>query len=182
MAQTMPPTQIDLRHAIFAKTAIGQHEIATRAMGLAPLTRRLLILVDGKRSGQELAVFVDGHPVDDLLRELLTRQCIEALAANTATAPDNAAPSRGPQDALTGLPAPEHRSAAELEMARHFMINTLNMAFGQNMRMSLVKAIDDSATVSELRQVYPLWLSTMASSRSAAKELPALQSKLFRVL
>jgi len=183
---TMPHDNIDFLNTLFAKTAIGQHEVSTRALGLSPLARRLLILVDGKRSGRELAVFVDGHPVVELLGELLTRQCIEVVGTATASVkaatPDKTASVTPPEAALAGLPPAESRSALELTMARNFMINTVNMEFGQHMRMSLIKAVNESTTVAELRQVYPLWLSTMAASSKAVKDLPTLKDKLFRVL
>lgn len=183
-------TPIDLLSAIVAKTAIGQQEVLTRALGLPPLTRRLLIVVDGKRTGKELAVFVDGHSVVELLNDLLTRQCIQVMGTANATAPVAAQPATPqktvsatqPDAALANLPPPESRSATDFAMARNFMINTVNMEFGQHMRMSLVKAVDESTTTAELRQVYPLWLSTMAASSGAAKSLPGLKDKLFRVL
>ena len=40
--------------AIFAKTRKGQQEIETRSGGLHPRVRRTLIVVDGKRSVDEL--------------------------------------------------------------------------------------------------------------------------------
>lgn len=186
MPNTMPHDNIDLLSPLFAKTAIGQHEVSTRALGLSPLLRRLLILVDGKRSGRELAAFVAGHPVVELLSELLARQCIEVTGSAAApvktVTPDKTTSVPAPDAALAALPPPESRSALELAMARNFMINTVNMEFGQHMRMSLVKAVGESNTVAELRQVYPLWLSTMAASSDAAKTLPTLKDKLFRVL
>ena len=192
----MSDTSIDFHRTIFAKTALGQQEIQTRALRLAPLTRRMLIMVDGKRSGQELAGFVEGHAAE-LLGELLAQQCIEAvtsLPASSAIAPKATAPTAtasstekavtAATDAppLAGLPPPDQRSAKEVEMARNFMTNTVNAEFGQHMRISLIETISNCTTADQLRQVYPLWYSTMASSRSAAKELPTLRDKLLRVL
>lgn len=186
----MSDTSIDFHHAFFAKTAIGQQEVQTRELRLPPLVRRLLILVDGKRSGQELAAFVNGHAVADLLGELLTQKCVEVVASSaaaTVTSPAPATPEKAsssdmPDAALAGLPPPESRSAKEMEMARNFMTNTVNMEFGQHMRLSLIEAISNCTTAEQLRQVYPLWYSTMVSSRGAAKEMPALKDKLLRVL
>jgi hypothetical protein len=186
----MSDTSIDFHRAFFVKTAIGQQEVQTRALRLPPLVRRLLILVDGKRSGQELAAFVDGHAAADLLGELLALKCVEVVASTAAAPVTSPAPptpeiaSSGdmPDAALAGLPAPESRSAKEVEMARNFMTNTVNMEFGQHMRLSLIEAISHCTTAEQLRQVYPLWYSTMASSRNATKEMPALQDKLLLVL
>lgn len=191
----MSDTSIDFYRAIFAKTAIGQQEIQTRTLRLPPLVRRLLILVDGKRSGQDLAAFVDGHAAADLLGELLNQKCVEVVNSTAAaavtvpavTAPAPAIPEETnsddvPDAALAQLPPPESRSAKEVEMARNFMTNTVNMEFGQHMRLSLIEAISNCTTAEQLRQVYPLWYSTMASSRGAAKEMPALKDKLLLVL
>jgi len=190
----MSDTSIDFHRSFFAKTAIGQQEIQSRALGLTPLVRRLLILVDGKRSGQELATFLNGHAVADLLGELLTKKCVEVVAstaaatvnspAATVTSPTPPTPEKAtePNTALAGLPPSESRSAKEVEMARNFMTNTVNMEFGQHMRLSLIEAISNCTTAEQLRQVYPLWYSTMASSRGAAKGLPALRDKLLLVL
>jgi len=256
MPDTMPPANDDFLSPLYVKTAIGQNEVSTRTLGLSPLLRRLLIVVDGKRSGRELATFVAGQPVVELLSELLARQCIEVVGGATApvtatmpvsavvplsapmpihtsrpvhtltpgpnsprahvTPPVSATPPtrpsaltqtstpvktpveafapvaaaapfnpelRPPADAaLAGLPPPESRSALELAMARNFMINSINVEFGHHVHLSLVKAVGESNTVAELRQVYPLWLRTMAASADAAKTLPTLKDKLFRVL
>ena len=37
-------------------------------------------------------------------------------------------------------------------MARHFMINTTNAMFGQNMRLTLIKAVSSCLSADELRQ------------------------------
>lgn len=57
----------DLNRAIFAKTSQGQQEIATRAQGLNPMQRRLLILIDGKRNGAELAPMVVGQDLREMV-------------------------------------------------------------------------------------------------------------------
>ena len=54
------PETIDLNATVFAKTAVGQEEIQSRTLGLSLLVRRALVLVDGKRSGAELSVFLVG--------------------------------------------------------------------------------------------------------------------------
>lgn len=184
----MPNTDRQFQETVFAKTASGHDEVKTRALGLPPLVRRLLILVDGKRTVQELAPLVSGQAVSDLLQALVERQCIERVAtAPTTSTPirreaDKSAAIVMPDAALAALPPAESRSAKDLQMARNFMTNTVNAEFGQHMRLSLIKAVGESTTAAELRLIYPLWLSTMAASQSAAKQLPALTNKLFRVL
>ena len=171
----MLDSTLNLNLAVFGKTAVGQQEIASRALGLPPIVRRLLILVDGKRTGQELNALVAGHVLADLLDQLLQKNCIELVKAAVGTA---ASPSTG----LEGVPPAESRSAQELDMARNFMINTLNAAFGQHYCLTLIEAISVCQSTQALRQLYPTWLKTMGESRSSGKELPALIGKLLRVL
>jgi hypothetical protein len=187
----MPDTTMDLNHAVFGKTEIGQREIKTRELGLPPLVRRLLILIDGKRTGEELAPMLMGQSLDELLAQLIDKDCVTlvahaedvAAASAVAAAPAADTPKDAAADAaLAALPPADSRSEKNLDMARNFMTNTLNMEFGMNMRLSLIEAIANCATSTELRKVYPTWHATMAGSRGSAKELPALVEKLFRVL
>lgn len=170
----------DFAATTFAKTAAGSQEIQSRALGLPPLTRRLLVLVDGKRSGRELAAFVAGHDAAELLGQLLAHGCIEALAPKAAAVAAAVAPAA--ESVLSGLPQAATRSAKDTEMARNFMTNTINTMFGQNMRLTLVESIFAARTAEDLRRVYPAWAETMASLGVGAKRLPELRQKLFQVL
>jgi hypothetical protein len=183
---------MDLEHAIFAKTEVGQREIKTRELGLSPLVRRLLILIDGKRPGKELAPMLMGQSLDQLLAELIDKECVSLVALAEVAAPIGTTAARtitpdNPQDAsanaaLAALPPADSRSDKNREMARNFMTNTLNAEFGMNMRLSLIEAIANCSTSEALRQIYPTWYSTMNSSKGGAKELPKLVEKLFHVL
>jgi hypothetical protein len=188
----MPDAAPDLTRAVFAKTAVGQQEIQTRSLGLGPLPRRLLVLVDGKRNGQELAAFVAGHDVNELLTQLMEKECIEAIvpvapvivvnASSMAHAADRHAPDSPPDTLLAELPAAEMRDDKEVEMARSFMTNTVNFIFGQNTRMVMLEAISDCQTAQELRQIYPKWVELMLTNRDGAKRLPELRKQLSKVL
>lgn len=183
----------DSNRALFAKTTIGQQEIQSRALGLSPITRRLLILIDGKRNFQELATYVAGHNLDALLGELQTKGCIEvvavlAVATSVATAPqaratNPATPAAAPEsNEISKLPDASTRSAKEVDMARHFMMNTINTVFQQNTRLTLLEAIFSCKTVDDVRRVYPKWLETMSASTIGTRRLPEFHKKLFQVL
>jgi len=180
-ASTYPPMSeaIDLIAASFAKTEAGQQEIQKRALGLSPLVRRLLVLVDGQRTGKDLAVFVAGNEVEPILRELVDKGCVEAKAAPVPVAPVSAAPAA---TGLAALPDASTRTQAENDMARNFMVNTVNTIFGQQSRLTLIETISRSKTTDELRMAYLSWLQTMEGDRTAAKRLPDLREKLFKVL
>jgi hypothetical protein len=188
----------DLPNAIFAKTNLGQQEIQQRSLGLPLLVRRLLVLVDGKRSVGELAGFVPGHDVGMLLDELSGKGCIEPVSASPA-APQPASTATAAPDAplatvaaaaaaaaanavLATLPPPGQRNAKQLDMARNFMINTINTMLEQNSRLSLVEKIFKSADAAELRTHYAAWEEAIATSWIGAKRLPELRKKLFAVL
>jgi hypothetical protein len=173
---------LDFAASIFAKTAAGAQEIQSRALGLPPLTRRLLVLVDGRRSGKELAAFVVGHDAAELLGQLLAHGCIEALAVARPVAPAPKVLAPEGAEMLSGLPQAAMRSARETAMARNFMTNTVNTMFGQNMRLTLIESIHGARTAEDLRRVYPAWAETMASIGVGAKRLPELRHKLFQVL
>ncbi len=187
----MPDSSMDFRSSVFAKTAVGQQEIASRALGLTPLARRLLVLIDGRKSGEDLAPFVGDRDVAVYLQELIGHSCVEvtarvAPAITTAPAPtETAAPAQLPPaatDWLAVLPPAETRSAKELEMARNFMTNTVNNIFGHHNRISLVESIFNSKTSDELRAVYPAWASALDTNSTGHKRLPELREKLFAVL
>jgi hypothetical protein len=177
----------DFSNVIFGKTAAGQEEIKTKALGLLPMQRRTLILIDGKKSGAELAVFAAGQDIAAMLAYLLELGCIEAVAeAKAAPLPadksrDATGGANGPD--LSSLPPAESRSAKDLEMSRNFMTNTSNTMFGLNMRLTLIEAIFAARTVEDLRAVYPMWEDAMLNgTATSAKRFPELRKDLFKHL
>lgn len=184
------PETLDLNVVIFSKTPVGQQEIQSRGLGLAPMVRRILVLIDGKRSGQELAPFVSGSDdIQQILQTLLDQGCVQtqtgakasAGAALPASAPAPLAASPSAKE-LAGLPAAEMRTAKENEMARNFMINSVNSIIGQNMRISLIHDIFHATSTEQLRTVYHAWAASMSDHSMGAKRLPELREKLFKVL
>lgn len=183
----MPDLPTSLLSRIYAKTAQGQQEIQSRALGLTPLARRVLVLVDGHRSGKDLAAFVPGNDIEVHLTELLTRECIAAVATAAVPAPAPAAaaashPHDPFEDDLVRLPAADTRDAKELEMARNFMTNTVNNIFGHHNRISLLESIHACQSSEALRKVYPAWAHALETNSTGKKRLPELRDKLFAVL
>lgn len=199
------PDTLDLTTTIFAKTTLGQQEIQTRSLGLSPLVRRTLVLVDGKRTGAELGVFLSGGAdIADVLGQLLALGCVEAREApqRAATRVPATEPQPGPEavvdvelepegepaaettglDALAALPPADARDAKDNEMARNFMVNSVNSIIGQNMRISLVSDISRAQTTEQLRVIYLAWESSMSNHGMGARRLPELREKLFKVL
>jgi hypothetical protein len=182
----MSEMTIDFFSAAFAKTETGQQEIQKRSLGLSPLVRRVLVLVDGQRSGKDLATFAGGGDIDAILGELVQKGCIEAKPREKPEKAEKPAAQAAPEAQvpafLSRLPASEDRSAEQNEMARNFMINTVNSIFGQHTRISLIENIARAQGTEGLRKVYLQWESAMAENRIGAKRLPELQDKLVNVL
>jgi hypothetical protein len=74
-------------HGTFRKTAAGLAEIDGRAMGIRTELRRLLILIDGKRSIESLVPFVRENELQMLLDELLAFNFIEPTLTAAAFLP-----------------------------------------------------------------------------------------------
>ena len=186
------PDTLDLSSAVFAKTEIGQQEIQTRSLGLSPLVRRILVIADGKKSGGELAAFLpNADGIHAVLEQLLSLGCLRAEGGSqTASQPtadsvaesSDAASSAASFADMLGLPPAEMRSAKDNEMARHFMINSINSVIGQQMRISLIHDIFHAETTQALRTVYHAWAASMADHGAGKKRLPELRDKLFKVL
>ncbi len=174
----------------FAKTTVGVSEIQTRALGLNPLLRRLLVLIDGKRNCVELGGLVSGHDLQALLDELLSKGCIaevESVKSVKAVAPAAPVAAADPnkqfiERELAALPAPESRTPKDLRMARDFMMNTVNTMFGQYTRLTLVQAIHACQSTAELRKIYPEWVRAMSESAIGARRLPELSQQLAKTL
>lgn len=183
------PDTLDLSSAVFTKTEIGQQEIQTRSLGLPPLVRRILVLADGKKSGGQLAAFLpSADAIHSVLEQLLSLGCLSAEAGSKAPSRPAADPvkanalSTAPSADIPGLPPAEMRSTKDNEMARNFMINSINSIIGQQMRISLITDIAGAKTTEDLRTVYRAWEASMADHGMGKKRLPELKEKLFKVL
>lgn len=94
--------------AIFQKSAKGQEAIATRSTALGPKLRSLLILIDGRRSFDELAKVAQGLGGDPeaLMAQLESEGFIEPVSAQAMaeTMPAALAPDPESEAADSGRP------------------------------------------------------------------------------
>lgn len=168
---------------IFAKTPKGIEEVETKANGLSRLQRWVLIYIDGKRTFEELKTL---PRVDDL------GSILKFLEAGAYIAPINNAPNR-----VASPPAAQPISAtkssffrelpatfdpAKFDMAKHFMINTLNFFKGQYGATNLVRSIDLCETHADLRTHFDAWHEAIASTKQGQKQEGELRKKLLAVL
>lgn len=160
-----------MQMSVHAKTQKGQEEIARRSHGLGARARRLLILVDGRRSSAELLVLTGDPTLAESLAELLEGGFIEPVVP---AAPAPAAPA-------SPAAAPGGRSPG-LALARDFMINTLRTFHGPYGKLDLVKRIHASESAEGLRTLIAEWQEAIAESRIGRKRADELLARLHEVL
>lgn len=172
-----------LTHAIFAKTPKGQEEIQSKTLGLSPMLRRLLILVDGKRNGAELTTMVAGQDIQALMSELASKECVTLVSKASGSVNGSTRGSSTNHDLYLGkLPAAESRNAKHAEMAKNFMTNTVNSVFEAYSQFTLLKQISACQTTKDARLVYPSWADAMRSNPAGVKRWAEFQEKLAQVL
>lgn len=137
---------------IHRKTAKGLAEIETRAHRLPPRLRSALILVDGKRSDEELSRMVLQDP-DGTLKALEEGGFIEAVAA-PAPAPRAAAPAAAPAVA----------AGPSFETTRREAVRALTDLVGP-MAEALSLRMEKARSAEELRPLLGLAMTIIANTR-----------------
>lgn len=166
---------------VFAKTAKGQDEIASRSGELSPRVRRVLILVDGRRTVSELRDLVSAN---DLTHTLGTLEELGLIEVKALRAVDGAeAEPSGPMPSITAFrQLPASPNPKELEMARNFMLNTLKTFSSIHAPVSLMTSINGARTHEDLRAHYPAWFRMIMESRSGQRRAEDLRTDLLKVL
>lgn len=132
----------------FVKTEQGKVEMAERSGNLNAVQRRLLILIDGKKSGNELSAFARGGELDEALEQLVRLGLIEPISQLAGLQPIAA---EGFVAALATEPPRPATSVAEFQKVRdeasRFVADRLGEA-GQ----PICAAIERCASPAELRK------------------------------
>lgn len=167
--------------AVFAKTRKGHDEIATRAGGLTPRVRRVLIFVDGKRSVDELRGMLQSDDLQHTLGMLEEEGYIAVTSVldpqGKVSAPATPLP---PITAFRELPAAG--DALRLQQARNFMMNTLNAFVGSLGASSLLDRLENAQGHEGLRALYDEWYHAMVMTREGRREAESLRAKLLDVI
>ena len=130
---------------IYRKTAKGVAEIETRAHRLVPRLRSALILVDGKRTDDELTQLVLAEPAATLA-SLLADGFIEVLAT-LAERPPERKPASAPDAAAI---AARDGGNAAFEALRRDAARDLNHQLGPNAEVVTIK-IESAKNAAELQ-------------------------------
>lgn len=180
-----------LMDGLFAKTAKGYDEVDTKAGGLPPVLRRLLIFVNGKRTLKELATL---PRVDDLKQALLELEqggYITRVGAETASSPmpvtapapaPVAAPLAPPSDSTGFRPLPASANPLQIQQIRNFMANTLTAFVGSFGVTGLVGRLKQAETHAEFRSLFPEWETTIQGTREGRRELDKLKTELLKII
>ena len=166
---------------VFAKTPKGQDEIATKAGGLTPRVRRVLIFIDGKRTVDDLRGMLQSDDLQHTLGLLEEAGYIELRCLNGPGGQPVALQAQLPSiTAFRDLPAAT--DPVDLQRARNFMTNTLNAFNGALGTSSLLDRIEAARDHAGLRLLYDEWYHTIVMSRDGKREAEALRSKLLQVI
>jgi hypothetical protein len=151
---------------IYAKTADGQNEIETRARRISPRLRSALILIDGKRSDDELAKLIQQH--DETLQALLAAGLIKALAPAPARVPAaEASPALAPAPAKPAA-AP---GQADLPTRRREAVRAVTDLLGPAAETLALK-LERAANEDQLRDALERAVAYIANARGGG---PAAQ-------
>ena len=127
--------------SVFCKTPKGLAEISTRAHRLPSRVRAMLIMVDGRRSGDDLLAL--SSSAAEGKRQLAT--LLEAGFIRLQTAPENSAAEAA---ALRpGPPLPDE----DISLAKSYVIRTLHELLGKE-ALVLAAEIEKTETLDELRR------------------------------
>ena len=168
--------------AVFRKTEKGQAEIQHRTLGLTPRQRRVLILIDGKKSVSQLRELVATDDLTHLLSNLEELGLIELVGVV-----DTATGSTNPVDRLDSItafrPLPNPPNPKELEMARHFMINTLRTFSATPVdHLSLIEEIFAAPDHEALRALFGRWYRAIMETTQGRARAEELRLDLLKVL
>ncbi|MEI7431537.1 MAG: hypothetical protein WCL27_13865 [Betaproteobacteria bacterium] len=167
---------------IFIKTTKGQDEILRRSGELTPRIRRLLILIDGKRSIDELH---NVFPADDLTHSLgllEEMELIEIVQTNGQAVSSGLSGNSQRLPSITAFRALSENDPTDLAKARNFMENTINAFVGAVGTSSLLTSIQDATSHTELRALFDDWYHAIVATRDGRREAESLRSKLLEVI
>lgn len=166
---------------VFHKTAKGTEEMEKRNHGLTPKVRRLLIMVDGKRTVDTLREMALADDLSHTLGELEEAGFIEVASISTA-AGSVAAPA-GPMPSITAfLDTPPPNDPMRLQMSRNFMTNTINAFAGALGNSSLLEHLETAQDLESLRGHFDDWYQSIVSSRDGRRQAEALRAKLLETI
>lgn len=142
---------------VYTKTAKGVAEVAARSGTLSLSARRILIMVDGKRSVAELAPLARPGEIDGLIATLESQGLIQRLQDADAAPPRPAARSSdvptvaGVEVHSLGSDPGEERTLLTLDEAKRRAVRALTDRLGPDAEIIAMR-IEQARTADELRE------------------------------
>ena len=167
---------------VFAKTPKGHEELTARTGGLTPRQRRVLIMVDGKRSVDELREMLQTDDLQHTLGLLEESGFIEIGGVLDASGTKQPPPETDMPSITAFRPAPHPPNQKDMDQARNFIQNTLKTFCGPFAYQDIVEAAFAAKTHEELRQQFNPWYNAIVLNRAGRREAEKLRDMLLRVI
>jgi hypothetical protein len=171
---------------ILVKTKKGIAEIERLSNDLSLRVRRVLIQIDGKRSVDEI---MEMGLADDLRQVIakLERDGFIAFLEESDAKPiiskvevANVEIRQPKEFTFRTIPVPV--KVKDIEMAKNFMLNTIQNFCGPWAHLSIVKSISASSTHEELRSYFNPWREAVFETREGRRQEEELTASLLKVI
>jgi hypothetical protein len=138
---------------VYTKTAKGVAEVAARGGTLSLTARRILIMVDGKRSVAELAPLARPGEIDGLIATLEAQGFIQRMQDSTTATPRSLdVPTvAGVEVHSLGTEPSEERTLLTLDEAKRRAVRALTDRLGPDAEIIAMR-IEQARTADELRE------------------------------
>jgi len=166
---------------VYSKTPKGVAEIAARSAQLSMTTRRVLIMIDGKRSVDELAVLLRPGEIDAVIAQLESAGLIQR-SSTSASALDVPTVAGRDTDALPttqGPTAAEDGNPMTLEEAKRRAVRELTDRLGPDAE-TLAMRIEHCRTIEDFRERVreaERFVTAALGATAAAEYLRALRKR-----
>lgn len=178
---------------VFIKTPKGREEVETKAGGLLPAIRRVLIYIDGKRTTDDMRILPGITDIHQVLRQLEADGYIVPVSSSPApvvTPEPPAVHASVAADAVVKValsntlfrPLPTDNNPTQVQLARNFMVNTLKAFVGAFGVTGLVDRLEHCHNHADLRALFDEWHQAIMTSRQGMREADNLRSKLLEVI
>ena len=164
---------------IFVKTPKGIAEIEQRGGGLTPRVRRVLIMLDGKRTDDDIRAMALVDDLEQTLETLVEAGYIEPPKQPEASA---AATGAGIVNTVTFREVPDKPDPKEMEMAKNYIMNTLKTFCGPMAHLSIYEAVTAARTHEELRAQFVPWHNAITLTRDGRRRAEDLCADLLKVI
>lgn len=167
---------------IFAKTQKGHDEITSKAGGLTPRERRVLIFVDGKRTVDDLRGMLQSDDLQHTLGMLEEVGYIEVAGVKNNAGEPQPAPGEPLPSISAFRPIPDPPNPKEMEMARNFILNSLKTFCGPFAHQGIVEAAFSAKTHEELRWQFDPWFHAIMQTSQGKRRAEELRAQLLKVI